>query len=102
MVCTISDFRELNKCIVRKPYPIPKISITLQELEGSTYATALDLNTGYYYQVRHSGCQDVHYHISLGQILLSEIADGICQIGCHFSSGNGKPNGYSGVRKSVH
>jgi hypothetical protein len=38
-VCTISDFRELNKCIVRKPCPIPKISTTLQELEGFTYAT---------------------------------------------------------------
>ncbi len=45
---TISDFRELNKCIVRKPYPIPKISKILQELEGFTYATALDLNMGYY------------------------------------------------------
>jgi hypothetical protein len=41
-VCTISDFRELNKQIVRKPYPIPKISTTLQELEGFTYSTALD------------------------------------------------------------
>ncbi len=37
-----------NKCIVRKPYPIPKISTILQELEGFTYATALDLNMGYY------------------------------------------------------
>jgi hypothetical protein len=44
----ISNFRELNKRIVRKPYPIPKISTTLQELEGFTYATALDLNMGYY------------------------------------------------------
>ncbi len=44
----ISDFRELNKRTVRKPYPIPKISTTLQELEGFTYATALDLNMGYY------------------------------------------------------
>jgi hypothetical protein len=47
-VHTISDFRELNKQIVRKPYPIPKISTTLQELEGFTYATTLDLNMGYY------------------------------------------------------
>ncbi len=45
---TISDFKELNKRIVRKPYPIPKISTTLHELEGFTYATTLDLNMGYY------------------------------------------------------
>ncbi len=47
-VCTVSDFRELNKHIVRKPYPIPKISMILQELESFTYATALDLNMGKY------------------------------------------------------
>jgi hypothetical protein len=47
-VHTISDFRELNKCIVRKPYLIPQISTTLQELEGFTNATTLDLNMGYY------------------------------------------------------
>jgi hypothetical protein len=47
-VRTITDFRELNKRIVRRPYPIPKISTTLQELEDFTYATALDLNMGYY------------------------------------------------------
>ena len=47
-VRTISDFWELNKRIIQKPYPIPKISTTLQELEGFTYVTALDLNMGYY------------------------------------------------------
>ncbi len=47
-VCIISDFRELNKCIERKPLPFPKISTILQELEGFTYATALDLIMGYY------------------------------------------------------
>ncbi len=46
--CVLSDFRELNKHKVRKPHPIPKISMILQELEGFTYATALDLNMGYY------------------------------------------------------
>jgi hypothetical protein len=47
-VHTVSDLRELNKCIVRKPYPVPKISTILQELGVFTYATALDLNMGYY------------------------------------------------------
>ena len=44
----LSDFREVNKRIVRKPFPLPKISTVLQELEGLTFATALDLNMGYY------------------------------------------------------
>ena len=44
----ISDFREVNKRLVRTPYPLPKISTVLQEMEGFTYATALDLNMGYY------------------------------------------------------
>ena len=47
-VHTITIFGELNKWIIRRPHPIHKISTTLQELEGFTYATALDLNMGYY------------------------------------------------------
>eukprot|EP00804_Cyclotella_cryptica_P012250 CCRYP_013851-RA/>CCRYP_013851-RA protein AED:0.37 eAED:0.40 QI:0/0/0/1/1/1/2/0/472 len=47
-VRVVSNFREVHKRIVRKPFPIPKISTVLQELEGFTYATALDLNMGYY------------------------------------------------------
>ena len=45
----ISDFRELNKLIKRKPYPIPKIQDLLLKLEGFKYATSLDLNMGYYH-----------------------------------------------------
>ncbi len=33
---------------MRKPFPIPKISTVLQEIEGFSYATTLDLNMGYY------------------------------------------------------
>jgi hypothetical protein len=32
-VCFLSNFWEVNKRLVRKPFPIPKISIVLQELE---------------------------------------------------------------------
>ena len=44
----LSDFRELNKNIKCKPYPIPKVQDMLLKLEGFTYATAIDLNMGYY------------------------------------------------------
>ena len=44
----LTDFREVNKRLVRKPFPLPKIMVVLQELEGFTFATALDLNMGYY------------------------------------------------------
>jgi hypothetical protein len=43
-----SNLREINKQIVRKPFPIPKIRTVLQELEGFIYATAFDLNMCYY------------------------------------------------------
>jgi hypothetical protein len=47
-VCFLSDFWEVNKRLVRNSFPIPKISMVLQEIEGFSYATALDLNMGYY------------------------------------------------------
>jgi hypothetical protein len=48
IVCFLSDFQEVNKRLVRKPFPIPKISMVLQEIEGFSFATVLDLNMGYY------------------------------------------------------
>jgi hypothetical protein len=44
----ITDFRQLNKVVKRKPFPIPNIQDILQKIGGFTYATALDLNMGYY------------------------------------------------------
>jgi hypothetical protein len=46
-VCFCSDFWEVNKRFVRKPFPIPKISTVLQEIKGFSYATTLDLNMSY-------------------------------------------------------
>jgi hypothetical protein len=45
----LSDFWEVNKRLVRKTLsnPPPK-STVLQEIEGFSFATALDLNMGYY------------------------------------------------------
>jgi hypothetical protein len=44
-------FRELNKRIVRRPYPILHIQDMLLNLEGFQYATSLDLNMDYYYHI---------------------------------------------------
>ena len=45
----LADFHRLNLMLKRKPYPLPRISDTLQQLEGFTYATSLDMNMGYYH-----------------------------------------------------
>jgi len=45
----IMDVRELNKQIICKPSPIPKIHDLLLKLEGFQYAMSLDLNMGYYH-----------------------------------------------------
>jgi hypothetical protein len=44
----LSNFWEVDKSLSEKPFPIPKISTVLQELEGLTFAMALDLNMGSY------------------------------------------------------
>jgi hypothetical protein len=102
-VRTISDFRELNKQIVRKLYPIPKISTTLQKLEGFTYATTLDLNMGYYKIVLDPTAAKMCTIIfPWGKYSYQRLTIGFCRIGQYFPSGNGEPNGYFRVRKGVH
>ena len=44
----ITDYCRLNQKLVRNPYPLPIIGETTHQLEGFQYATASDLNMGYY------------------------------------------------------
>ncbi|MFN9983067.1 MAG: hypothetical protein ACK53Y_24285, partial [bacterium] len=44
----ITDFCGLNKCLIRKPYPIPKVPDIFRGMEKFKYATTIDLNMGYY------------------------------------------------------
>ena len=46
-VCFLTEYIKVNGQIVHKLFPIPRIADTLQQLEGFTFATALDLNMGY-------------------------------------------------------
>ena len=45
----ITDYRELNKCIRRKPWPMPHINELIQDVGKYKYVTALDLSMGYYH-----------------------------------------------------
>ena len=45
----ITDYRELNKHIRRKPWPMPHIMDMIQDIGSFTYVTALDLSMGYYH-----------------------------------------------------
>ena len=45
----ITDFRELNKWIERRPHPMPHIIDMLNDIGTYTYVTALDLSMGYYH-----------------------------------------------------
>ncbi len=48
-VRVLTDFRQLNKYLKRRPIPLPKISDLLQKLQGFQYATAIDPSMGYYH-----------------------------------------------------
>ncbi len=97
---TITNFWELIKWIFRRPYPIPKISTTLQELEGFTYATALDLNMGYYNIRLDPKVVKMFTIIFPWGILLSEITNGICcgSTDIFQAESNGSPR----LCKSIH
>jgi hypothetical protein len=45
----VSDFRKLNLLLKRHPFPIQKIGNMIRSMEGFTFASALDLNIGYYH-----------------------------------------------------
>jgi hypothetical protein len=100
---TISDFRELNKQIVRKPYLIPEISTTLQELEGFTHATTLDLNMGYYtIRLDPRAAKMCKIILRWGKSSYQRLPMGFSGLANIFPSRNGESNGYFGVRKGVH
>ena len=45
----LTDFRQVNKRIKRKPFPLPKIVEALKKIERFKSATAIDLSKGYYH-----------------------------------------------------
>jgi hypothetical protein len=45
----VTVFRKLKLLLIHHPFPIPKIGDMIRSMEGFTFASALDLNMGYYH-----------------------------------------------------
>ena len=100
----ISDFREANKRLVRKPFPIPKISTMLQELERFTFATALDLwfEHGLLYHSFGSWCiQNLHHHFSMEEVFLPQVTNGYSRFSQHLPSKDVQACGSLRVHKDL-
>ena len=61
----LSDFRNLNRQLKQKPYPMSKIREMILHSEGFQYATSLELNMGYYHtclRKKQATCVLLYYH----------------------------------------
>jgi hypothetical protein len=45
----VTDFRQVNQRLSRKPYPMPNISELFQRIDGYNFASTLDLILGFHY-----------------------------------------------------
>jgi hypothetical protein len=84
----ITDYRKVNQMIKRKPYPIPRIADMLQQLEGFQYASALDLNMGYYTIRLTPGAKDMTMTIvtEFGKFRYNVLPMGMCCSGDIFQA----------------
>jgi Reverse transcriptase (RNA-dependent DNA polymerase)/RNase H-like domain found in reverse transcriptase len=46
-LCPVQDYHEINKWMIQDVYPIPQITHILEQLQGKTLFTALDIHWGY-------------------------------------------------------
>ena len=75
----ISEFRELNKRIQRKPYPTPKTQTLLLQVEGFQHANGLDLNIGYYHSELNPDVKKLHTIVlPYGKSEYQRLPTGLC------------------------
>ena len=61
----ITDCREANRRITRKPWPVPHTADLLQDIGRCSYVLALDLSMGYYHFKSDKKVQDVSTFVLL-------------------------------------
>ena len=64
-LCT--DYRRLNRVIVKNKYPLPRIDDLFDQLRGSKYYTKIDLRTGYHQlRIREEGIPKTAFRTRYG------------------------------------
>jgi hypothetical protein len=76
---TVVDFRALNQQTVKSKYPLPRMDVLFDRLQGATYFSKLDLRTGFH-QIRIAA-EDTHktaFRTSKGLYEYLVLAMGLC------------------------
>ena len=83
----ITYYLRINQKLVRKTYPLPIIGNTMKKLEGFRYATALELNMGYYNIRLSLVSQDMTTIFNeFGKVRYNHLPMGVCFSGDIFQS----------------
>ena len=92
--CFLTDFREVNKCIQRKPFSLPRINKSLQKVDKFRSATAIDLCQGYYsILLSKKKSENMYNNITLGKVRLYASSNGHSLRSRHFPIHNDKFTG---------
>ena len=83
----LSDFRNLNKQLNCKPYPMPHINVILLTLEGFQYAIPLDLNMRQFYiQVAEDVSNSCTIFLPWGNTIYKHLPIGVSNAPEHFEN----------------
>ena len=83
----ITDYRRLKHILLIKPYPLPRIGETMQQLEVFQYVTALDINMVYYTIRISPASQDMTTIITeFGKFRYNRLPMGMCAPGDIFQA----------------
>ena len=83
----ITDYFRLNRKLVKKTHPLPRIGDTMQQIEGFQHANTLDLNMGYYTIIIFTAIQETTTIVTkFWKFRYNRLPTGMCALGYIFQA----------------